>query len=314
MPLTGGPQPGSRVLTIPNVLSMIRLILVPVFLYLLLFTHAYGWAVGILMFSGVSDWADGKIARLVANQSSRLGELLDPLVDRVYMLVVPVGLGLAGVVPWWVVALLIGRDAVLAATLPIVRSRGLTALPVTYIGKAATFALMSGFPLVLLGQWDALWSRVVGAIGWGFLIWGIGMYLWSGTLYLLQVRLVVRDLPQGTPCRRAPDPVLGGYDPRAGFAAHSANRPTRIPVPSLLRSLLSDHLDPGYAAAAAERSRSGVPADRSPTGFWQALAALLIAAVFAAAMAQARSTAPESAPRRARWRPTCGRPSPSPTA
>lgn len=196
MPRSGGPQPGSRVLTIPNVLSMIRLILVPVFLYLLLFTHAYGWAVGILMFSGVSDWADGKIARLVANQSSRLGELLDPLVDRVYMLVVPVGLGLAGVVPWWVVALLIGRDAVLAATLPIVRSRGLTALPVTYIGKAATFALMSGFPLVLLGQWDALWSRVVGAIGWGFLIWGIGMYLWSGSLYLLQVRLVVRDLPK----------------------------------------------------------------------------------------------------------------------
>lgn len=196
MPRSGGPQPGSRVLTIPNLLSMIRLILVPVFLYLLLFTHAYGWAVGILMFGGVSDWADGKIARLVANQSSRLGELLDPLVDRVYMLVVPVGLGLAGVVPWWVVALLIGRDAVLAATLPIVRSRGLTALPVTYIGKAATFALMSGFPLVLLGQWDALWSRVVGAIGWGFLIWGIGMYLWSGALYLLQVRLVVRDLPK----------------------------------------------------------------------------------------------------------------------
>lgn len=189
-------QPGSRVLTIPNVLSTIRLILVPVFLYLLLFTHAYGWAVGILMFSGFSDWADGKIARLVANQSSRLGELLDPLVDRVYMLVVPIGLGLAGVVPWWVVALLIGRDAVLAATLPIVRSRGLTALPVTYIGKAATFALMSGFPLVLLGQWDALWSRVVGAIGWGFLIWGIGMYVWSALLYLMQVRLVVRELPR----------------------------------------------------------------------------------------------------------------------
>lgn len=190
------PQPGSRVLTIPNVLSMIRLILVPVFLYLLLFSHAYGWAVGILMFSGVSDWADGKIARLVPNQSSRLGELLDPLVDRVYMLIVPVGLGLAHVVPWWVVALLIGRDAVLAATLPIVRARGLTALPVTYIGKAATFALMSGFPLVLLGQWDALWSRVIGAIGWGFLIWGIGMYLWSGLLYLMQVRLVVRELPR----------------------------------------------------------------------------------------------------------------------
>ena len=194
-----------RVLTIPNVLSVIRLVLVPVFLYLLLFTHAYGWAVAILMFSGFSDWADGKIARLVANQSSRLGALLDPLVDRIYMLAVPLGLGFSGVVPWWVVATLIGRDAVLAATLPVVRSRGLTALPVSYIGKAATFALMSGFPLVLLGQGDATWSRVIGAIGWGFVIWGMGMYLWSAVLYLLQVRLVVRTMPKVTATSRRTD-------------------------------------------------------------------------------------------------------------
>jgi cardiolipin synthase len=191
-----------RVLTIPNVLSVIRLVLVPVFLYLLLFTHAYGWAVAILMFSGFSDWADGKIARLVANQSSRLGALLDPLVDRIYMLAVPIGLGFSGIVPWWVVATLIGRDAVLAATLPVVRSRGLTALPVTYIGKAATFALMSGLPLVLLGQGDSTWSRVVGACGWGFVIWGMGMYLWSAVLYLLQVRLVVRTMPKVTAASR----------------------------------------------------------------------------------------------------------------
>jgi len=185
-----------RVLTIPNVLSVIRLILVPVFLYLLLVRHAWGPSVAILMFGGVSDWADGKIARLVANQSSRLGELLDPLVDRIYMVAVPVGLALAGVVPWWVVAILLGRDAVLAATLPVLRSRGITALPVSYVGKAATFSLMVGFPLVLLGQWDALWSKVIGACGWGFVIWGIGMYLWASVLYLIQVRLVVRRLPK----------------------------------------------------------------------------------------------------------------------
>ena len=185
-----------RVLTIPNVLSVIRLILVPVFLYLLLVRHAWGPSVAILMFGGVSDWADGKIARLVPNQSSRLGELLDPLVDRVYMVAVPVGLALAGVVPWWVVAILIGRDVVLAATLPVVRSRGITALAVTYVGKAATFSLMSGFPLILLGQWDSGWSRVVGACGWAFLIWGTYMYLWSAVLYLLQVRLVVSQLPK----------------------------------------------------------------------------------------------------------------------
>lgn len=185
-----------RVLTIPNVLSVIRLALVPVFLYLLLARHHYGPAVAILMFSGVSDWADGKIARLVANQSSRLGELLDPLVDRIYMVAVPVGLALAGVVPWWLVAVLLGRDALLAALLPVVRRRGVTALPVTYIGKAATFALMSGFPLILLGQWDSGWSRVVGAIGWAFVIWGAGMYLWSAVLYLIQVRMVVQRLPK----------------------------------------------------------------------------------------------------------------------
>ena len=185
-----------RVLTIPNVLSVIRLILVPVFLYLLLVRHDWGPSVAILIFGGVSDWADGKIARLVANQSSRLGELLDPLVDRIYMVAVPVGLALAGVVPWWVVAILLGRDAALAATLPVLRSRGITALPVSYVGKAATFSLMVGFPLVLLGQWDALWSRVIGACGWGFVIWGIGMYLWAAVLYLLQVRLVVRRMPK----------------------------------------------------------------------------------------------------------------------
>src|SRR6478752_8229459 len=162
-----------RVFTVPNALSVLRLLLVPVFLWLLFGAHANGWAVAVLMFSGFSDWADGKIARLVPNQSSRLGELLDPLVDRIYMLVVPVALAIAHVVPWWIVLTLIGRDLVLAATLPLVRSRGLTALPVTYIGKAATFALMSGFPLVLLGQWDATWSHVIGACGWGFLIWGV---------------------------------------------------------------------------------------------------------------------------------------------
>ncbi|MCX2713363.1 MULTISPECIES: CDP-alcohol phosphatidyltransferase family protein [unclassified Mycolicibacterium] len=179
-------------LTIPNALSVLRLALVPVFLYLLLVLHAKGFAVAVLMFSGFSDWADGKIARLFDNQSSRLGELLDPAVDRIYMVVIPLALAAAGVVPWWFVAVLIARDLLLAGTLPVLRRYGLTALPVTYIGKAATFALMSGFPLVLLGQFDALWSRVVLAIGWAFLIWGMALYLWSAVLYLVQVGLVVR--------------------------------------------------------------------------------------------------------------------------
>src|SRR4030088_1886613 len=131
-----------RVLTVPNALSVLRLVLLPVFLYLLFVANANGWAVGVLMFSGFSDWADGKIARLVANQSSRLGELLDPAVDRIYMVTVPVALAIYGAVPWWIVVTLLARDVVLAATLPVLRGRGLTALPGPPLRKARTLAHM----------------------------------------------------------------------------------------------------------------------------------------------------------------------------
>ncbi|MEB3981335.1 CDP-alcohol phosphatidyltransferase family protein [Mycobacterium sp. 663a-19] len=195
--------PPNRVLTVPNALSAIRLALIPVFVYALMFAHANGWAVAILMFSGASDWADGKIARML-NQSSRLGVLLDPAVDRLYMITVPVVMALDTVLPWWFVVTLLVRDGLLAATLPLLRSRGLSALPVTYVGKAATFALMAGFPLVLLGTWDALWSRVIGACGWGFLIWGLYAYLWAFVLYAVQMVLVVRRMPRLGQRRRQP--------------------------------------------------------------------------------------------------------------
>jgi CDP-diacylglycerol--glycerol-3-phosphate 3-phosphatidyltransferase len=187
--------PPDRVLTVPNALSAIRLALIPVFVYVLLFAHANGWAVAILMFSGASDWADGKIARTL-NQSSRLGVLLDPAVDRLYMVTVPIVLAISGIVPWWFVITLLARDGLLAATLPLLRSRGLSALPVTYVGKAATFALMSGFPLVLLGTGGAMWSRVLRACGWGFLGWGLYCYLWAFVLYAVQMALVVRRMPK----------------------------------------------------------------------------------------------------------------------
>ncbi|CAJ1497976.1 CDP-alcohol phosphatidyltransferase family protein [[Mycobacterium] kokjensenii] len=192
---SGSDRTQDRVLTVPNVISVARLGLIGVFLYLLLIARADGPAVAVLMLSGASDWADGKLARLL-NQYSRLGELLDPAIDRLYMLAIPVAFGVRGLVPWWIIGILLARDLLLAATLPALRSRGLTALPVTYIGKAGTFALMSAFPLILLGQWDELWSRVVFSTGWAFLIWGLGMYLWAFVLYLIHVVLVVRTMPR----------------------------------------------------------------------------------------------------------------------
>jgi CDP-diacylglycerol--glycerol-3-phosphate 3-phosphatidyltransferase len=188
------PPAHDRLLTVPNVLSGLRLALIPVFVYLLLVAHADAWAVAILMFAGASDWADGKIARLM-NQSSKLGAYLDPLVDRLYMVTTPIVFGVAHILPWWIIAVLLARDVLLAAELPLLRTRGITALPVIYVGKAATFALMSAFPLILLGQWDALWSRVVLACGWAFLIWGTYMYLWSFMVYAWQVVIVLRRMP-----------------------------------------------------------------------------------------------------------------------
>jgi CDP-diacylglycerol--glycerol-3-phosphate 3-phosphatidyltransferase len=205
--MTPGPA-HDRLLTVPNVLSGLRLALIPVFVYLLLVTHSDAWAVAVLMFSGASDWLDGKIARLM-NQSSKLGEYLDPAVDRLYMVTVPIALGLRGMVPWWIIGILLARDILLAAELPLLRTRGITALPVIYVGKAATFALMSAFPLILLGQFNAQWSRVVLACGWAFLIWGMYMYLWSFVVYAVQVVLVLRRLP---PVKRGEKPLTTTAD------------------------------------------------------------------------------------------------------
>lgn len=189
-------QSADRVLTIPNALSFLRLVLVPVFLWLLLAEKADGWAFVVLLVSGFSDYADGKLARLL-NQSSKLGALLDPAADRIYMIVVPVGLGLRDIIPWWLIAILIGRDLLLLLSVPLLRTRGLTALPSTYVGKAATFALMYGFPLILGGQIDGLFGDILRPIGWAFLIWGTGMYVWSFLQYWVQTVLVMQRMPAG---------------------------------------------------------------------------------------------------------------------
>lgn len=179
-----------RVLTVPNLLSFSRLLGVPLFLWLLLGPHADGWALVVLMLSGVTDWADGALARKL-NQTSRLGALLDPVADRLYILATLIGLVLRHVIPLWLAVLIIGRDLVLACTLPALRRRGLTGLPVHYLGKAATFNLLYAFPLLLIGSHPGTLGEVAKPIAWAFTIWGTGLYLWAGGLYLIQFRQVV---------------------------------------------------------------------------------------------------------------------------
>jgi cardiolipin synthase len=187
----GTPAPlRPTVLTVPNLLSFSRLLGVPLFLWLLLGPHADGWALAILMGSGVTDWADGVLARKL-NQMSRLGALLDPVADRLYILATLIGLVLRHVIPLWLAVLIIGRDLALAGTLPALRRRGLTGLPVHYLGKAATFNLLYAFPLLLIGSQPNTLGTVAKPVAWAFTIWGTGLYLWAAGLYLIQFRRVV---------------------------------------------------------------------------------------------------------------------------
>lgn len=183
-----------RVLTVPNALSVLRLLGVPLFLYLLLVPRADGWAIVLLAVSGATDWLDGKLARLL-DQASKLGAFLDPAADRLYVLSTLIAFGVRGVVPWWVVVLLAGRDLVLAVALRSVASRGVRVLPVHYLGKAATFCLLYAFPLLLAAQASSTFADLARPWGFALTLWGGGMYLWAAVLYLVQVALVRSRLP-----------------------------------------------------------------------------------------------------------------------
>ncbi len=189
----------NRVLTVPNVISLIRLLLVPVFAVL-------AWqgedlaALYVLAVSGASDWLDGVLARGL-NQQSRLGELLDPAADRLFILVTLVVLAARSDIPWWLVAAIVGRDVVLALLLWLLMRTGVGPLPVHFVGKAATFALLYAFPLLLLAQWAGPVGSIAGVLGWAFAWWGIGLYWLAAFIYLRQAALALRDpsLVQGRP-------------------------------------------------------------------------------------------------------------------
>ncbi len=189
----------NRVWTLPNVLSMARLAGVPLFLWLVLGPEEDEWALAVLMVSGITDYLDGWLARRW-DQITLLGQVLDPVADRLYILAAVVGLALREVIPWWVAVLLPLRDLLMWGLVPLLRTRGYTALPVHFLGKAATFNLLYAFPLLLLGDGEGVVASLARVFGWAFTIWGIGLYWWAGVLYAWQVR---RLLATTEPRRRA---------------------------------------------------------------------------------------------------------------
>jgi cardiolipin synthase len=180
-----------RVWTLPNAISVLRLLGVPLFLWLLLGPQADAWAVGVLMVSGFTDWLDGKLARWL-NQSSRLGALLDPAADRLYIVSTLVALAVREIIPVWIVALLLGRELVLGVALLVLRRYGYPPLQVHYLGKAATLLLLYAFPGLMLADGDGWLATLLAPFAWALTIWGTALYVLAGLFYLIQTAGIVR--------------------------------------------------------------------------------------------------------------------------
>ena len=187
---------GDRIVTWPNALSAARLAGVPVFLWLVLGPRtatADLIAAGILGLAGITDWLDGKLARML-NQQSRLGQILDPAADRLYIAATIIALAVRGIIPWWLFGAIAGRELIVGAALLVLQRRTVYGtLQVSFAGKAATLCLMYAFPLLFLGAHSGTAAEVVRVLGWAFAIWGTALYWWAAMLYLTQVRDLVKE-------------------------------------------------------------------------------------------------------------------------
>ena len=172
----------SKLLNVPNALTGLRALGIPLFIYLALALEADGWAILTLAIGGATDYFDGKIAR-AWGQESRFGELADPAIDRLYILATLIVLYLREAIPFWVIALLLARDLILAIITIVLPAKSLPPLKVTYLGKAATFNLLYAFPFLLLALHPGWAGTAAYIFGWSFTWWGVGLYLFTGTSY-----------------------------------------------------------------------------------------------------------------------------------
>tara|TARA_R110002124_G_scaffold99318_4_gene245220 strand:- start:24687 stop:25271 length:585 start_codon:yes stop_codon:yes gene_type:complete len=178
------PEISNRVWTVPNILSFIRLGLVPVFLYFIVSAQD-ALALIVLVFSSLSDYLDGFIARRF-NQMTRLGQLLDPAADRLFIFAALIGLAARGVIPWWLFVVIVTREVMLAVLGIISANYGFGPLPVHHLGKVATAALFYALPVLMLGQAFPAIAEVTDPVGWAFALWGAFLYWWAGFIYVAQ--------------------------------------------------------------------------------------------------------------------------------
>ena len=174
-------ESSDRIITIPNFMTLVRALGVPLFLYLYLSAHHSGWAFFVLWVGAITDYLDGKLARLL-HQTSRLGALMDPAIDRLYIFSTLIAFMINGAWPVWLGIILIARDTFLGFVTLRLKKVGEEFIEVSYLGKAATFNLLYALPLFLLSGKTGP-GLVAKDFGWAFAIWGSGLYLVTGYQY-----------------------------------------------------------------------------------------------------------------------------------
>ena len=169
-------------LTIPNALTFLRFLGIPLFIYLALSKHADGWAIATLVVGGATDYFDGKLARAL-NQESRFGEIADPTIDRLYIVAVLIVLYIRHAIPLWLIAILLARDIFMAIVALVLQLKGYPPLTVTFLGKAATFNLLYAFPFLLFALSDSWFGTAAFILGWAFAVWGVTLYVGTAIGY-----------------------------------------------------------------------------------------------------------------------------------
>jgi cardiolipin synthase (CMP-forming) len=187
-------EPDPRVITVPNLISVVRLLCIPWFLWLVLDQQAYVSAGLVLGVLGATDWVDGWIARHF-DQGSELGKVLDPVADRILLIAAGVALLIDGIVPAWVGVLVLAREAVVSAAVLWLAAAGARRIDVQWIGKAGTLALMFALPgfLFIEGLADGTLRDLMIVVTWSFTIGGLILSYWAAAGYVPLARQALRE-------------------------------------------------------------------------------------------------------------------------
>ena len=195
-------EAGQRVLTVPNALSLLRILMIPVFVWLLAQEGLEGWGLVLLVAVVSTDWVDGFIARRTG-RVTELGKVLDPLADRLAMAAALITLVVQGVFPLWAALVVLVRDALILLAMAALMVAGKRPIPVRVLGKIATFSLMAGVPMVAWGNFGLPLASLALIVGWTFFAAGVVGYYAVALLYAGDLRRSQRAEPGRPRCGRS---------------------------------------------------------------------------------------------------------------